>query len=203
MALANYSDLVASVANWMARSDLTSVIPDFVTIFEARNNRILRVRQMETTATLATTNGAATLPNDFLERRAVVWNGSPLQQLEYVQPSLFADRYPVLQTGVPSEYTIQGSTIQVADYDDTASLSLLYYAEIPNLVNTATNWLMDAHPDFYLAGCMVEAYAYVKEYDDAAAWRSREDDIRTQIIILDAQSRAPASMQVYGGTYTP
>lgn len=202
MALTNYSDLVASVANWIARSDLTGVIPDFVTIFEARTNRRLRVRQMETTLSLTTSSGAVSLPSDFLERRSLVWNGNPLQQLEYVHPAMFADRYPVLQTGVPTEYTIKGSTLQVADYDDTQTLSLLYYAEIPNLVTTATNWLMDAHPDLYLAGCMVEAYAYVKEYDDAQAWRAREDDIISQIIILDAQTRTPASMQAYG-SYTP
>lgn len=202
MALASYNDLVASVANWIARSDLTGVIPDFVTIFEARNNRMLRVRQMETTATITTTNGAGSLPTDFLERRSLVWNGSPLQQLEYVSPSIFAERYPTLQTGVPTEYTINGSTVQVADYDDTQTLTLLYYAKIPNLVTTANNWLMDAHPDLYLAGTLVEAYAYIKEYDDAQAWRSREDDVRTQIIVMDAQTRTPGAIKV-AGAYTP
>lgn len=202
MALANYSDLVAAVADWAVRSDVGDVIPDFVTIFEARNNRLLRVRQMETTSELTTSSGAVSLPTDFLERRSLVWNGNPLQQLEYVQPSMFAASYPVLQTGVPCEYTITGSTIQVGDYDDTQTISLTYYAKIPSLVSTATNWLMDAHPDMYLAGALVELYAYEKEYDQAQAWRSREDDIRTQIIILDAQSRAPASIAAYG-SYTP
>jgi len=202
MALATYSDLLASVADWIVRSDLTGVIPDFVAIFEARNNRLMRVRQMETSTALTTVSGAVALPTDFLERRSLVWNGDPLQQLEYVAPGMFAERYPVLQTGVPTEYTIRGSTIQIGDYDDTETVTLLYYAKISALSSTTTNWLMTAHPDLYLAGTLVEAYAYVKQYDDASAWRAREDDIRTQIITLDAISRVPASMQAYG-SYTP
>lgn len=202
MALTNYADLTASVASWIVRSDLTAVIPDFVAIFEARNNRLLRVRQMETTTALTTSSGAVALPTDFLERRSLVWNGDPLQQLTYVAENMFAERYPVLQTGVPQEYTIRGSTIQIGDYDDDSTVSLTYYGKVPSLITQSQNWLMTAHPDLYLAGTLVEAYAYIKNYDTAGAWRAREDDVRAQIIMLDAHTRMPAQIMV-SGSYTP
>ncbi len=50
MALSTFSDLKTSVASWLARDDLTSVIPDCITLSEAKFNRHLRVADMETFA---------------------------------------------------------------------------------------------------------------------------------------------------------
>ena len=46
MSLSTYSDLQTSIANYLARSDLTSQIPDFITFAENRLRRELRIRQM-------------------------------------------------------------------------------------------------------------------------------------------------------------
>ncbi len=46
MAISTYSDLKTTVANYLARSDLTSQIPDFITFAENRLRRDLRIRQM-------------------------------------------------------------------------------------------------------------------------------------------------------------
>ena len=54
MALANYADLQASVANWLHRADLTAVIPDFVAIAEARMSADLDARDMDITTSLST-----------------------------------------------------------------------------------------------------------------------------------------------------
>ena len=45
MALANYADLTASVANWLNRTDLTAIIPDFVAMAESDISRDLRLRK--------------------------------------------------------------------------------------------------------------------------------------------------------------
>jgi hypothetical protein len=52
MAITTYAELKTAIASWLDRSDLTSTIPDFITLFEAVANRRLRVRQMEKTITL-------------------------------------------------------------------------------------------------------------------------------------------------------
>ncbi len=54
MAYTNYSDLKTSVANYLGRSDLTSVIPDFISFAEMRMARELRTRQMLQSATAPT-----------------------------------------------------------------------------------------------------------------------------------------------------
>ncbi len=46
MSLSTYSDLQTSIANYLARSDLTSIIPDFITLAENRLRRELRIRHL-------------------------------------------------------------------------------------------------------------------------------------------------------------
>ena len=54
MAITTYATLQTAIANFLARSDLTAQIPDFITMAEARMNRELETRAQEkrSTATL-------------------------------------------------------------------------------------------------------------------------------------------------------
>ena len=47
MAITTNSELNTAVANWLSRSDLTSRIPEFIALFEAKFNRDMRVPQQE------------------------------------------------------------------------------------------------------------------------------------------------------------
>ena len=71
MGLANYSDLTTAIGNWLQRSDLTALYPNFVQLFEAAANRRLRVRQQEAVTILtpqatATITGAAASPSGLV-----------------------------------------------------------------------------------------------------------------------------------------
>ena len=52
MALTTYTELKASIADWLNRSDLTAAIADFISLAEAQIERTLRTRQMLTRTTL-------------------------------------------------------------------------------------------------------------------------------------------------------
>ena len=69
MAISTYAELQTAVGNWLARSDLTSRIPEFIDLGEARINRILRSRSMITEATLnpSTTLKTLALPSGWME----------------------------------------------------------------------------------------------------------------------------------------
>jgi len=83
MSFATYSDLKTSIANYLARSDLTSQISDFVTFAENRLRRELRIRQMLKSVTTATVSGDPTieLPSDFLQVRDFVMLTNPITPL--------------------------------------------------------------------------------------------------------------------------
>ena len=68
-----YSGLQSSIATWLDRDDLDDVIPDFITLAEARLNENLRVAAMESTTALSLVSGGnAVLPSDFLDARMVL-----------------------------------------------------------------------------------------------------------------------------------
>lgn len=195
MALVTYADLLAAVASWIARSDLTSTIPDFVTLFESHANRVLRVRRMETSTTLTPdVNAEATLPTDFLEYRRLTWMGSTRRNLDYVSPDYFQYYNPTRLSGTPQIFTIEGATIKV-NMLSTTNVQLDYIQKIAALSGTA-NWLMAQHPDAYLFGTMVEANVYMKNPEAAQLWAQRRDDALTNIIGLDMAAKGPSAMKV-------
>jgi len=200
VSITNYTELQSAIAAWMIRSDLTSVIPDFIALFEATANRRLRVRQQETATSLTPSSGTATLPTDYLAWRRMTWNGATARELEYVHPTYLRAMYPTAPSDIPRMWTVEGSSVLVRPVDDTA-LSFLYYAKVPALSGSATtNWLLTAHPDLYLFGSLVEAQAYVIDPEKAALWKLRRDELFDEIVRLDAKTQGPAAPRVMGAT---
>ena len=52
MALANYTDLKSTIASYLARSDLTAIIPNFIQLAEIRLRRDIRISEMLTNTAL-------------------------------------------------------------------------------------------------------------------------------------------------------
>jgi hypothetical protein len=197
MAITTYAELQSAIANWLARDDLTSYIPDFITLFEAAAARRLKVRLQESTTTLTPSSGVATVPSDYLGHRRVTWTGSPIQELSYVAPPIYAG-YLESGSGTPTVFTIEGSNLRVAPSSDTA-LTFDYYAKTA-AVSSSLNWLFTNHPDAYLFGSLAEANAFNKDIDAAGLWKARRDEVFDEISKLDFNERQGMAMRVTGHT---
>jgi hypothetical protein len=125
MAISNYSELQTALENWSHRADLTSVLPDFIVLAEAKLNRELRTRQMELETTLTPVAGVCTLPTDYLSLRRAYINTSVPVELEYLPPEQFRLKYPVTAGG-SKYFTIEGESLLLADRGSTA-VKILYY----------------------------------------------------------------------------
>ena len=195
MALASYTDLLASVASFLHRSDITAVIPDFVTLCEANLNRDLRCSQMETSATLTVSGDTATLPADFLEVRQILTDASPPKALTYVAPDDWA-RYGQ-QAGTTRVYTIMGDRVRFAE-SHTAAPTLLYYAKIPALVSAVggVNWLLTAHPDAYLYGTLQASAPFIGNDARLATWSSLYTNTLLAIRGTDKRRKLGSGLQV-------
>ena len=198
MSITTYAELQTAIGSWLGRSDLTSIIPDFITLFEACANRRLRVRQMEATATLTPSNGAATLPSDYLAWRRVTWAGDTRVELEYVHPSYLVAAYPTRPEGVPRVFMIEGSTISIRPIDDT-ELHMTYFQKIPAL-SGSVNWLFTAHPDIYLFGSLCEAEMFLVNDERAALWARRRDNLFDEIEKLSNKTRGSGAIWVMSMT---
>ncbi len=83
MALTTYTELKASVADWLNRTDLTNVIPDFISLAEAQIERTLRTRQMIVRATASIDTEYSAVPADFLETKSIKLNTNPVTALVF------------------------------------------------------------------------------------------------------------------------
>jgi hypothetical protein len=174
MAIASFNDLKTTVANYLGRSDLTSVIPDFITLAEIRLSRQLRLRQMMTLATLTTTGGTSTvsLPSDFLSIRDLYIDQNPRQSLSYLSPSSFTRDARATESGLPVFYTQRGSELELAPIPDTNyTVKILYYAKPAALSDSnQTNIFTDNCIDALLYGSLVEAEPYLMNDARLAVW---------------------------------
>lgn len=179
MSYTNYSDLQASVAGYLGRSDLTTQIPDFIRFAELRLGRELRTRQMLNSATAPTiANDARTaLPTDFLEIRDLFIQGNPRRPLTYLSPSAFSREARADSIGLPVFYTILASEFKYAPIPDTVyTLEILYYAK-PTFLSTAntSNVFLANYPDALLYGALIEAEPYLINDARSQLWATLYD----------------------------
>ena len=169
MSFATYSDLKTSIAGYLARSDLTNQIPDFITFGENRLRRELRIRQMLKSVTTATVSGDSTveLPSDFIEIRDFVALTNPIQPLSYSSPSALSNDPRASEVGVPKSYTILANEFLLSPPPDGIyTLRMLYFAAPAYLSSSnASNVFLNIAPDALLYAALIEAEPYL--FNDA------------------------------------
>ena len=174
MAYTSYSDLQTAIAGYLARTDLTSQIPDFIRLCEVRLRRDLRIRQMLKSVTTATTASDETveLPSDFLEARDFVVVGNPVQPLNYMSPSLFNRNARTAESGKPIDYTILANDFQLAPVPyGEYTVKLLYYSAPTFLSDSNTsNAFLANCPDLLLYGSLIEAEPYLMNDPRLQTW---------------------------------
>jgi hypothetical protein len=191
MAITTYAELQAATANWLVRGDLTARIPEFITLAEARLNRVLRARLAESEAVLTATPGSRLipLPTGFAEPLAL-WialaNGR--EALRFVEPSLTAAS---AAPGQPASWSIDGATLAFERPCDQAYSFVLRMLTKFALSDAApTNALLTDYPDAYLFATLSEAGPFLRDDELAQAYDARLERAIGEINAKDARSRA-------------
>jgi hypothetical protein len=192
-----YTGLKASVADWLNRQDLTSQIPDFITIGEARMNRKLRVLQMETLSDGTSADGLVAVPSDWLETRTFRLEDPTAGQqiLEYVGEEEFDQLEASGLTSTTRYYTIINGAFQVLPVPTAAvSYDLRYYAKIPALSGTnASNWLLLKSPDLYLYSALLGATVFLKDDDRLPLWAGAWNEITEDMKMESERAKRPTT----------
>src|SRR5690349_7738888 len=93
-----YSNVQASIETWVHRGDVSansSIVAECITLAEARINRELRVRQMETTISTVIASGTIAVPTNYIElKNAYVANGDEQDRLQRKTAEWIYDHYP-------------------------------------------------------------------------------------------------------------
>jgi len=194
MALANYTDLKASVADFLNRSDLTSVIPDFITLAEADFNRSLRVREMSVRTQAPIDSQYVKLPDDFLGMRNIDLMTDPVTPLSYKNLQNLDIHRANDATGKPLYYSIMQNNIEFAPAPDgDYTIEIVYYQKVPALSANTTNWLLDNHPDAYLYGTLMHSAPYLQADERIGVWAGKYQQIIQQITTSDERAKFSGS----------
>lgn len=195
MAITTYAELQAAAANWLVRADLTARIPEFITLAEARLNRLLRARLAAVEQGLIATVGMRTiaLPNGFAEPLALwVIEGAERRALRFVEPRLMAASS---LRGAPGAWSIDGTNLAFDRPCDAAYGVVLRYLTKFALSNTApTNGLLSDYPDAYLFATLCEAAPFLRDGELAGLYEGRLDRALAEINAKDARSAAPGAL---------
>lgn len=173
MALTNYGELKTAVADWLNRADLTSQIPDFITMAEVHFNREVRHWRMVKRATASLDSQFLSLPTDWLEGKNIQLSTDPLTPLRFASiQQLDEFRAQNSSAGKPCWFGIHGSTLEFVPIpDSTYTVEISYYARLTAMSDdTDTNWLLTWFPDAYVYGALMAAAPYLQDDDRLPVW---------------------------------
>lgn len=194
MALTDYTELQASVADWMHRTNLTGNIPEFITLAEARIKAILQAEFQGKTGMLSTVNGQnyVTLPSDLLRAHSLsIPNTAP--SIDYVTPAQLGSSYFEGDVGIPQKYTTIGDRVYFGPTPDRVySVFCAYQAEVPPLTDLApTNTLLTKWPNVYLWATLTEAAKYCRDRESQASFNNDFAEAISAVNIIEWHKGGP------------
>ena len=197
MAGRDYNWLLATVADWTHRTNLSVSIPDFIRFAEGTINRRLNIYAQEAEAMLVTEPDSrfVLLPADY---------ASPIQlQSRHIEPryNFVAVEASQLQVnddepGLPLNWAIDGVNIAFDRPADRAyQLSFRY---LQSLYLSATNLitpLLLREPDLFLYGALAHSAPYIRDDGRMPMWKSEFERILREVAAQASRSKSVAPLQ--------
>lgn len=174
--ITTYATLQTAIADWLARSDLTTWLPNFTQNWEEDFYRepMNWASWMETALNVTITNNVAAVPVDYLGLRIAYISGQNSPPLKRISLNQLYERYPRAgSTGVASYIARSGSNLVFGPIPSSGTLAGTYYAK-PTVLRTdadGVNWLITNAPDLCLYGSLLAAEPFIKNDERIATWQ--------------------------------
>lgn len=185
MSLNTYAGLLTAAADWLARSDLTSYIPDFYVMGETRifygsseksqfPSAPLRIREMQTSADITFSAQSAALPTGFLGMIRLYLDVDPKITPTQMTPAAFWRKHSSNTASRPTDYTIEGTNILLGPSPDSTytGKALYYKAFDPIATASPVTWLMTNAPSVYLYAALLEAAPFIRNDIRLPTWHT-------------------------------
>jgi hypothetical protein len=199
MAFSNYTELKASVAVWLNRSDLTAVIPDFIRLAEAHISR--RLRRTTIRATVIVSEAAYGLSADVAELRSIRLVTSETEKdlpiTVCTQEILDAHRAAWSASGRPRYAAVVGGNLLLVPAPDQAySLEMSYFPRlIPLTDSNLTNIVLTEAPDLYLYGALKASAPYLEHDERIPVWNAGFETALGELGIVREREEFNASLR--------
>jgi len=194
-AFTSYDNLQTNIANYLARSDLTSQIPMFISLAEKRLQRDLRLRQTLQQSTYTMDSGFnVPTPADFLEMKDIHLDGNPVINLNFKTVSQFYRTEGNSAAGQPVYYTLVSDNFVLAPRPTGSSTVNMTYYKIPRPLSDTnpSNEYLEVCPDLILYAALVESAPFLMDDARLVTWEQLYTRGLTSITKSDEQSEFPA-----------
>lgn len=192
----NYAWLQAEVLDWLHRKDLASKVPKFITMAEARINRIVQARGMEieSTLTFATGVGAVRLPTGF-DTPIAAWLATDTGRCDL--SAVVPEQLPgTTQRGTPTHWAVSGAYMALDCPVDVTRRVILRYRGLLRLTEASpNNSVLSKYPDVYLYGTLMEAALFIRDQDSLGMWKPLFDEAIKEINRNESRARAIAPLR--------
>lgn len=217
MSFASYTDFGTSLASWLLdRNTATitdvgvSMVADLVTVGEARMNREVRVREMETSFSDSISAGIMSLPASYLALKTAYVDTSPQVSLERRPAEWIRLNYPQTSTsGIPNFIARYGTSFIFGPYPDSAyTVNGIYYKQPPGISASGLNDLFTTNPDLYLFACLSNGAIVIGDDKRVAVWEAQYQRILADVNGAEkAEDASGSSLQMrsarFPGAYRP
>jgi hypothetical protein len=172
--ITDYDTLKTAVGDYLARSDLSGFIPNFLQNGENKLYRHLRIRAMETSLSGTIGSGVLAVPSDYLELKFANVTTSPYVSLERTTPEFIYARYPVRSGAeIPKYIARQGDNFIFGPYPGDYSISGIYYKRLTSLSSVSTtNWFTTYAPEVLLYAALLEAQPFLMNDKRIPVWQA-------------------------------
>lgn len=202
--ISGYASLQTAVSDYLARSDLTTFVPNFIQNWEERFYRQPKNfgHWMLTGSLSVAFTTDATVPTDFLSGRSFYLNGQMSNPLIVSSIEQLLLKYPRTGTsGTPRWIARSGASFVLGPRPSGSfTLNGQYYAK-PTLLRSfaadaAAHYLIVNAPDMLLYGALLEAEAFIKNDARIAVWSAAHQQAMADYRdLIKAQNFSGGAMQ--------
>ena len=194
--ISDYSTLQTAIGDYLARSDLSGWIPNFIQNCENKLYRELNLRNEETALSVNVSSGVAAVPADFKALKFAYYNGNTAIPLQWVELDELYRDYPSRSTGAtssPSVISREGSNFVFGPVaaDGTAVLKGLYYAKQDPLRTTDPSWYVTNAAELLLYGSLLESAPFLKDDTRIPVWRQLYEEAKRTVQLEECNSAHP------------
>lgn len=188
MPITNYTELQSALSDWMARSDISGNAADFITLAEARLNRILE--PVATTANLVgvSSSNVVSIASLQVVEPVSLYVTSNMRE-KFVPQSALGTFFEQDTPNIPSNWAIEGTNIRFdCPLDIPYPIRFTYQGRFALSDAAPTNEFLTNSPDLYLAASIVWGCVYTK---DAAIgqWKAMLDEFVAEVRSINAQQK--------------
>lgn len=175
--ITNYATLQTAIADYLARDDLTSFIPNFVQAAENKLYRTLNLRAEETALSVSISNNVAAVPSDFKALKFAYYDQTPVRLLQWVSiDELYRDYPDRSDQGEPSVISREGTNFVFGKPSQDGTLKGIYYKKLDPIRTTDGTWYVVNAPEVLLYGSLLEAEAFIHNDPRLMVWQQMYSD---------------------------